>query len=533
MEGVCPYDYISLATGLLLDDFDDSVPCYVLDRLSGWGTKTPPDYFSHERRPTDCDLLSHPDHGWVVITHNEKRVMYNNDKDMLFHAKSHAVPVKLIKYLMRKPRNKYAWIRGPPQNKSRPGMKKSSCPPILTKTRDPVPVEHVPAPVPVEHVPAPVPVEHVPAPVPVEPVPAPVSVEQVPAPVSVEQVPAPVSVEQVPAPVQASTPPPPPIPISIPVESVPPTEAVQEPIAEQSKKKKKRRLKKKTVPLPVPDPVQSPQIVVETEIPVHSEEVLAPEKQVEEEPTPPLKRSTNIAAFFGYDQTNDKYAFKYENDDTIRWNRKYFFEDTDPRWFEIAKKHGMPSFDHQLKSFKPLVGGVVTRRQFAASSSSAMTSGVPVQFNDGGALCCLTASYLNLATGKLSEGQRASILNLAISESQLTKKLRDEAYPLRMIHPLPFRGAPQKAGDYLISLTEVHTDGLRVLPTGGLLFFPSDPRVSTFVLTEEDDYVKEHIINRVHPYRAIELVCATAEKPRENLSNAERRALAKKRKLNK
>ena len=259
---------------------------------------------------------------------------------------------------------------------------------------------------------------------------------------------------------------------------------------------------------------------------------MAPDKQVEDEPTP-LKRSNNISAFFGYDQTNDKYAFKYENDDAIRWNGKYFFEDTDPRWLEIAKKHGMPSFDHQLKSFKPLVGGVVTRRQFAASSSSARTSGVPVEFNDGGALCCLTASYLNLATSKLSEGQRASICNLAISESQLAAKLSEEAFPIRMTRPSSFRGAPEKPGDYLISLTDIHTDGLRVLSTGSLLFFPSDPRVSTFVLTEEDAYVKEHIINRVHPYRAIELVCATAEKTRENLSNAERRALAKKRKFNK
>jgi len=84
-----------------------------------------------------------------------------------------------------------------------------------------------------------------------------------------------------------------------------------------------------------------------------------------------------------------------------------FFEDTDLKWLEIAKKHGMPSFGHQLKSFKPLVGSMVTRRQFAASSSSARTSGTPVEFNDRGALCRLTASYLNLVTSKLSEGQRA------------------------------------------------------------------------------------------------------------------------------
>ena len=263
-------------------------------------------------------------------------------------------------------------------------------------------------------------------------------------------------------------------------------------------------------------------------IPVHSEEVLAPEKQVEEEPTP-LKRtrSTNIAAFFGYDQTNDTYAFKYENDDTLRWNRKYFFEDTDPRWLEIAKKHGMPSFDRDSKSQRPLVGGVVTRRQLATSSSSTRSSGVSVEFNDGGALCCLTASYLNLTANKLSEEKRAAIENLAISESQLTNKLREEAYPIHMTRPSSFRGVPRREGDYLISLTDVHTDGLRVLSTGGLRFFPSDSRVSMFVLTEEDEYVKENIINRAHPYRAIELVAPLAP---SLLSKAERRALAKKRK---
>ena len=88
----------------------------------------------------------------------------------------------------------------------------------------------------------------------------------------------------------------------------------------------------------------------------------------------------------------------------------------------------------------------------------------------------------------------------------------------------------QIAGDYLVLLTGVHTDGLRVLPSGGLQFFASDTRLSAFVLTEDDAYVKNSIINRVDPYQAIRLVCA--RRPTVSvLSKAQMRAIAKKRKF--
>jgi hypothetical protein len=50
------------------------------------------------------------------------------------------------------------------------------------------------------------------------------------------------------------------------------------------------------------------------------------------------------------------------------------------------------------------------------------------------------------------------------------------------------------------------------------------------VLTEDDAYVKNSIINRVDPYQAIRLVCA--RRPTVSvLSKAQMRAIAKKRKF--
>ena len=208
----------------------------------------------------------------------------------------------------------------------------------------------------------------------------------------------------------------PPTPAPLPPPPLPP---------EPSKKKKKRRKRKKvpdpdsdpvSVPdlTPVPDP---PQPVPETDTSSGSSDkglvLLAPANTVKGEPTPYLQRGkwSNIGAFYGYDQIAEKYAIKYEGDDTMRWLRKDYFHDTDPKWLEIAKNHGMPSFDRDSKSFKPLVGGVVTRRQLAASFSSGRTSGVPVEYNDGGILCCLTASYLNLAGSVLIKIWPSASLN--------------------------------------------------------------------------------------------------------------------------
>jgi hypothetical protein len=164
--------------------------------------------------------------------------------------------------------------------------------------------------------------------------------------------------------------------------------------------------------------------------------------------------------------------------------------------------------------------------------TSSPTSGIPIKFNDGGLLCCLTAAYLNLSSSQLSAHQISSIANLAISETMLAEKLSVEAFPIRMTHPFILSGVPPTAGDYLVLLTGVHTDGLRVLPSGGLQFFASDTRLSKVVLTEDDAYVKNSIINRVDPYQAIRLVCrGPTPTSVSGLSNAQRRAIAKKRKF--
>ena len=559
------YSYISVETGQRLTDGDDSVVCYVLACEPGLDVPDPPDRFLAHRRMGECvSIYLLPDKRWIMMPRLKRGTSFQHEKQLMDFKHEHLVPVEVVNYLRDKPPNTKVWLRGPPRHKDwcpprpRPPPPSTPVPPepldatkTVTKATSPKPVskpirkpavaiktvtkatrsEPVPEPAaavePTIPDPVPKPAAAAEPPIP-DPVPEPAVAVQPPTP---EPVPEPAVAVEPPTPEPVTEPavavePPTPEPVPEPAVAVE-TPSAQETPTEigvfpdlwknangQTKLSENRKRKR---------PVE----VVDGPVSVPSNTKVAPETNVAKKTSSYLKRGTlcNIRTFFGYDHATEKYAIKYEGDDTTHWLRKDYFYDTDARWLDMAKKHGMPSYDRDSKSFRPLVGGVLTRRQLAASSSYPRTSGVPVEYNDGGILCCLTASYLNLAASKLSEEQRASIVNVAISESQLTKKLCDDAFPLRMTHPLLFIGAPRKAGDYLISLTDVHIDGLRVLSTGGLLFFPSDPRVSTFVLTEEDDYVQEHILNRVHPYRAIQIVAARAP---AILSKAERRALAKK-----
>jgi len=66
-------------------------------------------------------------------------------------------------------------------------------------------------------------------------------------------------------------------------------------------------------------------------------------------------------------------------------------------------------------------------------------------------------------------------------------------------------GVPRAAGDYLISCSPAHTDGLRVFPDGSLLFFPSDPVVSEFALTGDHAYVQANVLSRVEKLPVIRL----------------------------
>ena len=119
------------------------------------------------------------------------------------------------------------------------------------------------------------------------------------------------------------------------------------------------------------------------------------------------------------------------------------------------------------------------------------------------------------------------VRELELSETQLADKLSVENYPVRMTRPRWFTGVPCKPGDYLVSLSAVHTDGLRVLPGGALRFFPSDPTVSKCVLTEEHPYVRDNLIKRKNKYQAIRLI--RADKPK--LNKQQKRARARQCKL--
>ena len=284
-------------------------------------------------------------------------------------------------------------------------------------------------------------------------------------------------------------------------------------------------------PLPVPTPMPVPVVVP---VPVHpptQEQPLPAQRLVPDSPasTGKRKRQSNktggfdIVAFLGYDKITQRYAVQRDGSDDVTWLPRSELHGTDERWMAISEQHGMPSYDHQRKEFKTIKGGAVTRRMTAASSFSTRASGIPVQFNDGGNLCCLTASYLNMSADFLSEDEKSSLVDSAMSETMLSVKLNDFGYPIRMKTAFWITGIPLKAGDYLISLTDAHTDGLRLLGDGTLMFFPSDQRVSKFVLTQEDDFVRVHIFNRLTPYRAIELIKAPMKK--SSMPRAEKRKL--------
>ena len=136
----------------------------------------------------------------------------------------------------------------------------------------------------------------------------------------------------------------------------------------------------------------------------------------------------------------------------------------------------MPSRDKNTGEFRALKGGVLTRAQrMKVATGLTGVTGIPVPQQSPGELRCLSNSYFNLACHEASDLQKAVVRELELSETQMADKLRQEDYPLRMKQPQWFTGVPRQPGYYLVSLSAVHTDGLRVLLGGALQFFPSDP----------------------------------------------------------
>jgi hypothetical protein len=208
------FDYFSMETGLQLEEYDDSVPCFVTRRCpDDWEENIPPDRFfippdrfAKQRCPDDCDTISIDAYTetWALWTNAEETVVIKGYDEIFSFADDYGIPMTLLDWFKARCGDNKAWIRGPPRNGDVHPIEPAPMP-VLLANRDDI----------------------------------------------IEALMAKMNNGRVYTRVQSPAPPPqPPIPISIPVESVPPTEAVhQEPIAEpEQSKKKKRRRKKKTVP---------------------------------------------------------------------------------------------------------------------------------------------------------------------------------------------------------------------------------------------------------------------------------------------
>ena len=118
---------------------------------------------------------------------------------------------------------------------------------------------------------------------------------------------------------------------------------------------------------------------------------------------------------------------------------------------------------------------------------------------------------------------------LDLSESKLAYLFRggEEGWPVRMSRPKTLDSLT--AGNYLLSTTLSHTDGIRVLSNGSVRFFPSDQRISKFVLTEQHPYVQKLLGQG--GLRVIQLVTPQAgklTKQQKRRRDLERKKLAKK-----
>jgi hypothetical protein len=246
-----------------------------------------------------------------------------------------------------------------------------------------------------------------------------------------------------------------------------------------------------------------------------------PEEEEEEEKGDPEEKEEkgglrDIETFYGHNASKDEFAVRYKGASTCNWLHRNQLHNTDPRWLKIAVKQRMPAQDRGTGEWRALKGGVLTRAERLKSAS-----GNPLrQSSPRQQLCCLSTSYLNLACDELSDAQKEAVQGLELSETQLATKLSHENFPLRMTQPLWFTGAPRDPGDYLVSLSAVHTDALRKLPNGLLQWFPSNPAVFDTV------DILSYLTNHKNKYQAIRLIRAD----RAELTTKQKRALSKKRK---
>jgi hypothetical protein len=245
----------------------------------------------------------------------------------------------------------------------------------------------------------------------------------------------------------------------------------------------------------------------------------------------------DVEAFFGYDSKTLKHAVRYTDDSSLSWLFEDQLVDTDMRWFNISREHGLPVRDCNGR-WRALTGAL-TRAQARTHARKVATdrreetrgligaTGIAVSAQCAGELRCLATSVLNLAISLCSEEQKEELAALETSEGALAASLRDDNWPIRM--KAPRRVAKVGPGDWLVSTMPAHTDGLRVFANCSVQCFSCDQRISKVVLTEEHPYVKEILGRKL--LRVIQLVkpdAAKLNKQQKRKRDRGRKKLAKK-----
>jgi hypothetical protein len=245
----------------------------------------------------------------------------------------------------------------------------------------------------------------------------------------------------------------------------------------------------------------------------------------------------DVEAFFGYDAKTLKHAVRYTDDSSLTWLFEDQLVDTDMRWLNIARDHGLPVKDGNGR-WRALTGALTRAQARAQTRKDAIdrreetrgligATGIAVSAQCAGELRCLATSVLNMAFSLCSEEQKEELAALEVSEGTLAATLRGDNWPIRLKKPR--RVDKVGPGDWLVSTMPAHTDGLRVFANGSVQFFSCDQRISKVVLTEEHPYVKE-ILGR-SLLRVIQLVkpeAAKLNKKQKRKRDRERKKLAKK-----
>ena len=236
----------------------------------------------------------------------------------------------------------------------------------------------------------------------------------------------------------------------------------------------------------------------------------------------------NISAMYGHDAASDKYAVSFEGDQSgqFRWLDADQMVGISSSWLELAKQEGQPKKSDTIKGqYRCIKRGVLTRSQLSLKVSTCSTgvTGSPVKWQRCDGSFCTSFSYLNLAQPVLSKHQVSMVEATELSASSLANLVSKRDFPVRMRAPRTFTGAPRQQGDYMVSNNNIHFDGVRVLPNGQVICFPTDSRTSEFVLSSDHDYVKKLLSGS---YEAIALFNADRSEHMEN--KAQKRARLRK-----